>query len=145
MTPALSGLPKYLSPVGGASCGLVPLQKTAAALLGEIRHLANPASLDAIPVSDTVEDHAPSTPLTIRRLREQGDRLAWLVAIEALTAAQAVELRGLDALGAGTRPLYEAVREVAPPLVEDRDGGRDVARVRERLGGGFVAPRLATG
>ena len=48
MTPALSGLPAYLSPVGGASCGYVPLQKTAAALLGEIRHLANPASLDAI-------------------------------------------------------------------------------------------------
>ena len=37
MTPGLSGLPKYLSPAGGASVGLNALQKTAAALHGEIR------------------------------------------------------------------------------------------------------------
>lgn len=133
MTPALSGLPGYLSPVGGASCGYVPLQKTVSALLGEIRHLANPASLDAIPVSDTVEDHAPSTPLAITRLRTQTDRLAWLTTIEALCAAQAVELRGLTTLGAGTRPLYEVVRAVVPPLVEDRESGVDVMRLREHL------------
>ena len=135
MTPALSGLPRYLSPVGEASCGYVPLQKTTAALLGEIRHLANPASLDAIAVSDTVEDHAPQTLLAVTRLREQIDRLAWLTAIEALVAAQAVEMRGLTPLGEGTRPLYDAVREAAPALSEDRESGVDVTAVRARLFG----------
>ena len=135
MTPALSALPKYLSPVGGASCGYVPLQKTAAALLGEIRHLANPASLDAIAVSDTVEDHAPQTALAITRLDEQVARLRWLTAIEALVAAQAVELRALTPLGEGTRGLYAAVREVVPALIEDRESGEDVTRVHTALFG----------
>jgi histidine ammonia-lyase len=45
MAPHLSGLPKYLSPVGGASAGFMPMQKTVAALLGEIRLHGQPASL----------------------------------------------------------------------------------------------------
>ena len=35
------------------------MQKTLTALHNEIRHLANPASLDCLPVSEAVEDHAP--------------------------------------------------------------------------------------
>ena len=55
MNPALSGLPKYLSPIGGASNGFNSLQKTASSLHGEIRLKAMPASLDALAVSETVE------------------------------------------------------------------------------------------
>jgi len=133
MTPALSGLPKYLSPVGGASAGLVPMQKTIAALLGEVRLKANPASLDAMPVSETVEDHAPQTPLTIRKLEEQLLPFGWIVAIEALVAAQAVDLRAPPALGRAAAVLMPAIRAVAPPLEEDRESGWDAAEVHRRL------------
>jgi histidine ammonia-lyase len=40
-----NGLPRYLSPVGGASAGFVPLQKTVTAILAAIRHKANPVML----------------------------------------------------------------------------------------------------
>jgi histidine ammonia-lyase len=126
MNPALSGLPKYLSPKGGVSVGLNALQKTLAALYGEIRLKAAPASLDALLVSETVEDHAPQTPLAIRKLAEQVELLRLLVAIEALTATQAVDLRGGLRLAPVTRRLYEAIRARVPMLAEDRETGVDV-------------------
>jgi histidine ammonia-lyase len=129
MNPALSGLPKYLSPVGGVSAGLNALQKTVAALYGEIRLKAAPASLDALTVSETVEDHAPQTPLAIRKLAEQLDLLRPLIAIEALAAAQAVDLRGRPRLAGVTQRLYDAVRTLVPMLTEDRETGRDVDTV----------------
>ncbi|WP_227322567.1 HAL/PAL/TAL family ammonia-lyase [Acidisoma silvae] len=126
MDARLSGLPKYLSPIGGASVGFNALQKTASYLHAEIRLKATPASLDSIPVSETVEDHAPNTPLTIRKLEEQLLPLRLLIAIEAMTAAQAVDLRGKPALSASTTILHAAIRARVPTLGEDREIGPDV-------------------
>ncbi len=142
MSPHLSGLPKYLSPVGGAAAGFNSLQKTAAALHAEIRLKAAPASLDALPVSDGVEDHAPHTPLTIRKLEEQLLPLRLLFAIEALVAAQAVDLRGRPRLAPVTRLLYDAIRAEVPMLVEDRETGPDVGRVLPLFASPAFADRL---
>ena len=62
-----NGLPRYLSPVGGASAGFVPLQKSVTALLAGIRHKANPVMLDFLPVSEGVEDLATQTPLAVAK------------------------------------------------------------------------------
>ena len=130
MNAALSGLPKYLSPIGGASNGFNSLQKTASYLHGEIRLKAMPASLDALAVSETVEDHAPQTPLTIRKLDEQLVPFRLLVAVEALVAAQAVDLRKPPRLARSTQVLFDAIRSAGVPmLVEDRATGPDVDRV----------------
>jgi histidine ammonia-lyase len=129
MNPQLSGLPKYLSPVGGSSTGFNSLQKTASALYGEIRLKAAPASLDAVPVSEIVEDHAPQSPLAIAKLAEQIELFRLLVAIEAMVAAQAVDLRGFASLGAGSTLVYQAVRSVVPKLEADRETGPDAMKV----------------
>jgi histidine ammonia-lyase len=133
MNPHLSGLPKYLSAVGGASAGLLPLQKTVASLLAEIRLHAQPASLDSIAVSEMVEDVAPQTPLAARKLTTQIDLLQWLIAIEALVAAQAVDLRKPKSLGRVAKMLHSAIRSLVPPLHEDRATGPDVAAVRQAI------------
>lgn len=133
MTPHLSGLPKYLSPVGGASNGFNSLQKTASALYGEIRLKAGPASLDAVPVSEVVEDHAPQSPLTIAKLAEQMELFRMLVAIEAMVAAQAADLRGFATLGAGSGLIHRAVRGVVPRLDTDRETGPDAMKVLATL------------
>jgi histidine ammonia-lyase len=129
LTPALSGLPRYLSPVGGSSAGYVPVQKLCASLLGDVRLRAMPASLDTMPVSDLVEDVAPQTPLAIAKLADQLEPLRILVAVEALVAAQAVDLRGEERLAVRTRRLYEAVRAVVPRLEEDREPAPDIEQV----------------
>ncbi|MGH3188636.1 MAG: aromatic amino acid lyase, partial [Streptosporangiaceae bacterium] len=137
MTGRLTGLPDYLTPVGGASAGFVPLQKTISALAAEVRLKAYPASLDAIGVSDAVEDLAPQTPLTIRKFGEQLDLLRWLISIEALTAAQAWDLRRAAVDGArpgrAGRELEPIARSAAAFLEEDRETGPDVTAVHEAL------------
>lgn len=137
MTGRLSGLPNYLTPVGGASAGFVPLQKSVAALQAEIRLKAQPASLDALAVSDTVEDVSPLTALTIRKFDEQTALVRWLVSIEALLSAQACDLRMAGdpnhMLGRAGRLLHPIVRRAAPQLVEDHETGPDAAAVHAAL------------
>ncbi|TIR96739.1 MAG: histidine ammonia-lyase, partial [Mesorhizobium sp.] len=87
------GLPKYLSPIGGASAGFVPLQKTVTAILAAIRHKANPVMLDFLPVSEGVEDHATQTPLAVAKCVEMIVLWRRLIALELMAAAQAVDLR----------------------------------------------------
>ena len=125
MAPGLSGLARFLSPEGGASAGMVALQKTAAALLAEVQRHAAPTP-GAMAVSEMVEDVAPQTPLAARKLMDQLDAWRWMVGIEALVAAQAVDLRGPDALGAAGRALHGAIRAAVPPLGADRPTGGEV-------------------
>lgn len=135
LTARFSGLPAYLSPVGGGSAGYVSLQKTAGDLLAEIRVQAQPSGLDALAVSDTVEDVAPLSQHAVRRLERQAVPWRYLIALEALVAAQAVDLRGLSPLGAGTAPLHAAIRRAVPPLADDREPGPDVEAVAAVLDG----------
>lgn len=129
MQGELTQLPRYLTPVGGASAGFVPAQKAAVALYGEIRRHANPAGLDQFAVSETVEDHSPQAPLVYAKLDEQVTALERLVALEMLVAAQAVDLRKPAHLGASSRTLHAAVRAAVPMLQEDRETGADVEKV----------------
>lgn len=133
MTGHLSGLPKYLSPVGGGSAGYVSLQKTTSALYSEIRSHAGPVGLDALPVSDTVEDVASYSFQAISKLRAQLLPFRYILAIEALAAAQAVDLRAISPLGAITGQLYHAIRDCVPPLTVDRPPGADVESVVKAL------------
>ena len=120
MTPQLSGLNKYLSPVGGASAGLVPMQKTIAALLGESRFYAQPAGLEAMVVSDMVEDVAPQTLLCAQMLEKQLVSIRSLIGIEALAAAQALDLRRPESFGVASSILHPAIREQVSMLEQDR-------------------------
>jgi histidine ammonia-lyase len=144
MDARLSGLPKYLSPLGGSANGFNSMQKTAAALYAEIRLRATPASLDAIPVSETVEDHAPQTPLTIRKLEEQLLPLRMLIAIEAMVAAQAVDLRSMPHLSDATSVLHRAVRSRVPALKEDRELGPEADGICAALADRALAAQLRT-
>jgi histidine ammonia-lyase len=134
MTHGFSGLPRYLSPAGGGSAGYVSLQKTAGALYAEIRLRATATLLDALAVSDMVEDMAPNAFLASRKLEEQLAPLRYLSAIEAAVGAQAVDLREVATkLAVGPRRVHAAIRRKVPPLEQDREPGRDVEAARLAL------------
>jgi len=145
-TGRLSGLPNYLSPTGGASAGFVPMQKSLAALHAEIRLRATPASLDTIVVSEMVEDIGTNSVLAVSKLAEQIEPMRWLVAIEAMLAAQAVDLRRQAEPGPALSPvclrLHETIRAAVPALDVDRSTGADAARVFEALWTPQVAGEL---
>lgn len=145
MTGRLSGLPNYLSPIGGASAGFVPMQKAISALQAEVRLKAMPASLDGLAVSDTVEDLAPQTALTIRKLDEQNELTRWLISIETMLAAQACDLRAAAAprqLGRVGTALHGIVRGIIPALETDRETGPDAEALHAVLWEKGTAARI---
>ncbi|MBB6412161.1 HAL/PAL/TAL family ammonia-lyase [Mesorhizobium sangaii] len=131
-----NGLPKYLSPVGGASAGFVPLQKTATSILAAIRHRANPVMLDFLAVSEGVEDHATQTPLAVAKCAAMITLWRRLIAFELLAAAQAVDLRDGLTLAPRTATVHTAIRALVPVLKEDRPLGIDAEALYAALANG---------
>jgi histidine ammonia-lyase len=142
MAPAMTGLPLQLTRHGPQESGFATVQKTLTSLYNELRLRANPGSLDFLPVSERVEDHAPMTLGVVEKLSEMVERAHYLVAIECLVAAQAVDLRRLEAeaLGAGARALYRRVRAHVSVLDHDRPLGPDIDRLERQLRSGAFAP-----
>ncbi|MDE2719712.1 histidine ammonia-lyase [Candidatus Palauibacter polyketidifaciens] len=141
LTPELSaGLPAMLVESPGLHGGLMSLQYTGAALVSDNKTLAHPDSVDSIPTSANQEDHVSMGANAARHAGEILDNTRTVLAIELLGAAQAVYLRpeGPDRLGAGTRTVYEAVRECVPPVIEDRSLAEDVVRLEAAIDSGTL-------
>lgn len=142
MAPEMSDLPLQLTRHGPQQSGFATVQKTLTALLNDLHHLANPACLDFLPVSAGIEDHAPMALKCVTKLDEMRERLAYVAAIEAVVAAQAVDLRVPDvrtSLGQGTRRMYESVRSRVECLDDDRPLGPDFETIAAWLGAGEAA------
>ncbi|XID92806.1 histidine ammonia-lyase [Paenibacillaceae bacterium WGS1546] len=136
MTPEFSGLPKFLAMREGTTNGFSTLQKTYTSLAAEIRHLANPGSLDALPVANGVEDHATMAPLVMSKTDRMLDNLAYMIGIELMVAAQAIDLLEHPRLGRGTGAAYRCVREAIAPLKEDRILRGDIENARRLVADG---------
>jgi histidine ammonia-lyase len=127
------GLPAFLihpEAPQGVNSGLMLAQYTAAALVAELRTRSVPASIQSVPTCANTEDHVPMAPIASRRAAFAVECLERVLAIELLTAAQAVDLRGLTPAPA-LRPAYAAIRSAVPVMVADRVVGEDIARLVE--------------
>jgi histidine ammonia-lyase len=113
----------------GLASGLMALQYTATALVAENKILAHPASSDSIPTSGNFEDFVSMGPGAAHKSTNILENCQYVVAIELLTAAQAVHLRGDSGLGKGTKMIYQLIRKVARPLTQDRSSHEDIERV----------------
>ncbi|HEU5297643.1 MAG TPA: aromatic amino acid ammonia-lyase [Burkholderiaceae bacterium] len=140
MSPAFTDLPLQLTRHGPAQSGFATSQKTLTALANEVRLRANPASVDFLPVSERVEDHATMALAGIEKLAEAIERARYVAAIEWVIAAQAVDLRGLviDGVGRGAQAMQRALRAHVAVLDDDRPLGPDFERactlLREGVG-----------
>jgi len=145
MSPALTGLPLQLTRHGPAHSGFATVQKTLTALWAEIRLRANPGSLDYLPVSEALEDHACMALGVAEKLGELLERVRYLIAIELMVSAQAVDLREIDpaVMGEGARVAYQRLRDIVPMLDEDRPLGTDIDRIQRAVAAGLFAPGAA--
>ena len=75
------------------------------------------------------------------KLGELVERVRYLIAIELLVSAQAVDLRELDetVMGEGARRTYRQVRDLVPMLDEDRPLGPDIDRVQRAVASGLFS------
>lgn len=113
------GLPPFLADDPGVDSGHMILQYMQAGVVAELKRLAVPASADSIPSSAMQEDHVSLGWHAARKLRRALDGLARVLAGEALTAARAIDLRGLGSAPA-TAAVVSAIREFVPGPGPDR-------------------------
>lgn len=123
------GLPLLLMKNVGLNSGFMIPQYTTAALVTENKTLCFPASADSIPTSLGQEDHVSMGSISGRKLSKVLDNLEAILAIELLTACQAIEFR---------RPLksseilefaHHYVREFVSFAEEDRIFADDINKI----------------
>ncbi len=139
--PALSfGLPAFLSPNPGLNSGLMIAEVTSAALMSENKALSNPRVVDSTPTSANQEDHVSMACHGARRLLEMAENLAGIIGIEALTAAQGVELRAPLKTSAILAGHITKIRKVSTALAEDRLIAPDIEAAKELVKQGGLLP-----
>lgn len=132
----LSDLPAFLTPPEsktGLNSGLMTAQYTASALASENKVLAHPACVDSIPTSAGFEDFVSMGPAAAQKAMQILENTEYIVAIELLCAAQAVEFRNPKMLGKGTKAVYTRLRERIPPLGEDRVLSDDIETIKQMI------------
>jgi len=126
--PALSfGLPAFLTPTPGLNSGLMIAEVSSAALMSENKSLSNPRSVDSTPTSANQEDHVSMGCHGARRLLEMNGNLAAILAIEAMSGAQGIELRRPLKTSTRLQKVIAGIRELSPRIEEDRILSGDIA------------------
>ncbi|MBN1448219.1 MAG: histidine ammonia-lyase [Bacteroidetes bacterium] len=131
----LSGLPRFLTEQGGLNSGLMIAQYTAASLVSENKVLAHPASVDSIPTSANQEDHNSMGSIGARKAWQIMRNLENVIAVEFMTAAQALDFHGDMGKGRGTEIAYHLIRKEVAHLDADRllhDDLRRIARLVQK-------------
>jgi histidine ammonia-lyase len=127
------GLPLLLMKNVGLNSGFMIPQYTTAALVSENKTLCFPASADSIPTSLGQEDHVSMGSISGRKLNLVLDNLEYILAIELLTACQAIEFR---------RPLKSSeilefahgyIRSFVGFAEEDRIFAEDIGKIRNLI------------
>jgi histidine ammonia-lyase len=139
LDPARShGLPPFLAADPGVDSGLMLAHYSAAALVADCRRLAVPASVDSIPTSAMQEDHVSMGWAAARKLRRSIDNATRVVAIEALTAARAVELRRPHSPAPATGAVLSGMRRDVPGIGRDRYVAPEVDAVTAMVQSGAI-------
>ncbi len=134
-----NGLPPFLADDPGVDSGHMIAQYTQAGIVTELKRLAAPASVDSIPSSAMQEDHVSLGWHAGRKLRRSLDGLTRVLAIEALTAARALDLRGLGSAPA-TAAVVQRLRVEVPGPGPDRHLAPEIeAAVRLVASGELIA------
>jgi histidine ammonia-lyase len=139
-----NGLPPFLVEHSGVQSGFMIMQYTAASLVSESKSLAHPASIDSIPSSAGQEDHVSMGMTSARHLRACVENAEVVVALEALAASQALDMRQPLAPGPASATVLAVVREAIPFLDGSRQLKPDVDAAVELVQSGALVAAAET-
>lgn len=131
-----TGLSRFLAP-DSTAIAFGTIQKAFMALDTEIRFLANPVSMDFFPLAGGIEDHSTNAPLVINHVEKILDNLKYIIGMEEIHAAQAMDLR--KALNPSiqfskkTEEELKAFREKVPFLNKDRVLQVDIEKAYQHI------------
>ncbi len=129
------GLPRLLMRQTGLNSGFMIPQYTAAALVSENKVLCHPASVDSIPTSLGQEDHVSMGSVAAIKLLQIYENVETVLAIELLTAAQALDYRLPLRPGRGVEAAHQCIRRRIPHREADYCFHEDLEPIRELLRG----------
>lgn len=133
------GLPVLLMKNVGLNSGFMIPQYTTAALVSENKTLCFPASADSIPTSLGQEDHVSMGSISGRKLYQVLDNLEYILAIELMTACQAIEFRRPLQSSAILEFAHDYIRRFVGFAEEDRIFANDILAIKNCIAGyGFV-------
>jgi histidine ammonia-lyase len=139
VNPALNeDLPPFLASHAGLESGLMMVQVTAASLVAENRVLAHPASTGSITTSGNKEDFVSMGMTSALKLQRVVRNTRAVLAIEALTAARALDLLAPLKTSPVLEQMRAKIREVSPPLNGDRPYYRDIAALEKLIAAGHL-------
>ena len=123
------GLPAFLTKGAGMFSGLMLTQYTQGMLVCEDRILSMPASIGSIPAAADQEDFVSMAFTSALKTNQILNNAWYVVAIELMAGAQAVEFRKPLTAGKGTAVAYDFVRKYVEKMVEDRPVQEDINRL----------------
>lgn len=126
-------LPNYLVANPGINSGLMIPQYTAASLVSQNKQLAHPASVDSIVSSNGQEDHVSMGANAATKAYRVVNNLYSILAIELITAAQALHFRRPMKSSAALEKLVHTFRSVVPFIEDDRILHNDMTRAEKFL------------
>ena len=142
MNPSSSReLPAFLADDPGLESGLMMAHVTASALASECKAMSMPAAVDTIPTSAGKEDHVSMGPIAARKFASVVENVARVLAIEAITAARAIDLREASTSEALAR-VHGRIREYVAPHGGDRSYTQEIEALAAAILRGEL--RLAT-
>ena len=133
------GLPKLLMEDTGVNSGFMIPQYTAAALVSENKVLCHPASVDSIPTSLGQEDHVSMGSISALKLLTVLHNVEHVLAVEFLTAAQALDFRAPLKPGRGVLVAHEMLRDRIRHANRDYEVRNDLDTCAEILRRGDLA------
>lgn len=142
----LSGLPEFLVASGepGLNSGFAGAQYPATALVAENRTIG-PASTQSVPSNGDNQDVVSMGLIAARNARRVVDNNNYILAVELLAAAQAVDVsERQDGLSRAGKAAYAAVRKLVPMLEHDRFMADDIERVAASLARGELLDAVRT-
>ena len=143
VNPALSnGLPPFLVKNPGLNSGFMIVQYSAASLVSENKVLAHPASVDSIPSSANQEDHVSMGTIGARKAYDILKNARRVVAMELMTACQAIDLKPHMALGRDTEKAYNEIRKHVPFVEDDEIMYHHIHKMEQLLSSGELESAL---
>jgi histidine ammonia-lyase len=137
------GLPELLMQDTGVNSGFMIPQYTAAALVSENKILCHPASVDSIPTSLGQEDHVSMGSISAIKLLSVMRNLERILAVELLTAAQALDFRAPLKAGRGVQIAHEVLRSHVAHAHRDYEVRNDLDHCAELLRVGALSDAIA--
>lgn len=138
MNSHYSELPAFLVNNPGLNSGFMIAQYTAAGLLGEMKILSHPASVDSVSTCANQEDPVSfAYGAAVKAYRISG-KLSYVIAIELMAALQAIDFYDVKKASLSTQAVHELIRSEVGFIEEDRFFQPDIEWICAKVTSGEI-------